>query len=246
MVGWLQSIGRLIRSAEAEDRVSEHHQLAGGEAVGDVSPSRALGYWDTRHDEADDLRPGADLARDQATNAMLYAVRRARLIEVIGADSDPHVQLRVLDAGCGTGHFSRALTECGHRVDGIDTCTSAISECRRQTMGDDSYAVSSLVGWRPPYLYDAVVCVDVMFHLMDDDEWLSSLQNLAVLVRLGGRLVVADHDAERDVVWGNHQKTRARARYATVLGEGGLKIVDFVRNDFKSDQVGVHVASRVA
>jgi glyoxylase-like metal-dependent hydrolase (beta-lactamase superfamily II) len=85
-----------------------------------------------------------------------------------------------------------------------------------------------------------------MFHLMDDDEWHASLRNLAALVRLGGRLVVTDHDGEEDIVWGRYQKTRARSRYVEVLSERGLEMVEFVPNDFKSGRVGMHVALRVA
>lgn len=227
--------------------MSEDHQDAHGEFVGEVfSSTQSRTYWNTRHGEVDDLRSGGSLGYDEATNAMLYAVRRARLIEAITAESDPEIPRRVLDAGCGKGYFSRSLVEFGHRVDGIDTSTEAITECRRLATGSETYAVSSLRSWRPPYLYDAVICIDVMFHLMDEDEWLSSLRNLAVLVRLGGRLVVADHDADEDIVWGSYQKTRARSRYAEVLREQGLEIVSFIRNDFKSDQVGMHVAIRVA
>jgi 2-polyprenyl-3-methyl-5-hydroxy-6-metoxy-1,4-benzoquinol methylase len=238
----LDQVGR-----EAECGVSEDDRVSHDEAVGEVlSTSASREYWNTRHGSVDDLRSGGSLAYDRATNAMLYAVRQARLIEALSADSDPDIPRRVLDAGCGRGEFSRALTDFGHRVDGIDTSTVAITECRRRAIGRDSYSVSSLRSWRPPYLYDAVVCVDVLFHLMDDDEWSSSLRNLAALVRLGGRLVVADHDSEEDKVWGNYQKTRARSRYARLLHEQGLEIVDFIRNDFKSDQVGMHVAARVA
>jgi 2-polyprenyl-3-methyl-5-hydroxy-6-metoxy-1,4-benzoquinol methylase len=227
--------------------VSEEHQRAGDRTSGDVfSPSQSREYWDTRHREVDDLRSGGSLADDRAATAMLYAVRRARLIEAIGADSDPGIPRRLLDAGCGKGYFSRSLTEFGHRVDGIDTSTTAIRECRRRALGSDSYAVSSLRSWRPPCLYDAVVCIDVMFHLMDDDEWLTSLRNLAALLRLGGLLVVSDHDAWEDRVWDNYQKTRSRSRYEAVLHEQGLEVVDFIRNDFRSDPVGMHVASRVA
>lgn len=227
--------------------MSQEHQPDDHEKAGDVlSPSQSREYWNTRHGEVDDLRSGGSLANDRATNAMLYAVRQVRLIEAIGADSDPDIPRRMLDAGCGKGYFSRALTEFGHRVDGIDTSTTAIRECRRLAVGSDSYAVSSLRSWRPPCLYDAVVCIDVMFHLMDDDEWLSSLRNLAALVRLGGRLVVSDHDAWEDRVWGSYQKTRSRSRYVTVLHEQGLEVVGFIGNDFRSDPVGLHVASRVA
>jgi 2-polyprenyl-3-methyl-5-hydroxy-6-metoxy-1,4-benzoquinol methylase len=227
--------------------VSEEHQADDHEEAGVVfTPSQSREYWNTRHGEVDGLRSRDSLASDRAANATLSAVRQERLIEAIGADSDPDVPRRMLDAGCGKGHFSRTLTEFGHRVDGIDTSTTAITACRRLAVGSDSYAVSSLRSWRPPCLYDAVVCIDVMFHLMDDDEWLSSLRNLAVLVRLGGRLVVSDHDAWEDTVWGSHKKTRSRSRYETVLHEQGLEVVGFIGNDVRSDPAGLHVASRVA
>lgn len=227
--------------------MSEEDLAAASGGVGETfSPSQSRSYWNTRHGEVSDLRSGGSLAYDRVTNAMLYDVRRARLIEALGADSDPAVPRRVLDAGCGKGYFSRSLAEYGHRVEGIDTSTEAITECRRRAVGSDTYAVSSLRSWRPPHLYDAVICVDVMFHLMDDGEWLTSLQNLTSLLRLGGRLVVADHDGEEDVVWGRYQKTRARSRYVKVLRQQGLEVVSFIRNDFKSDHVGMHVALRVA
>ena len=206
----------------------------------------ARSYWNQRHAAGDDLRSGGSLSYDRATNAMLYAVRTARLVEAIGTDCDALLPLRVLDAGCGKGHFSRRLTEFGHHVDGIDTSEHAVGECRRLAVGTDTYAVSSLRSWRPPYLYDVVICVDVLFHIMQDEEWEASLRNLASLVRLGGRLVVADHETEQDRVWSDYQKTRAPSRYRAVLKDCGLRMDRFIPNDFKADKVGVHVATRVA
>ena len=109
-----------------------------------------------------------------------------------------------------------------------------------------SFHVSALTDWSPPHLYDAVVCIDVLYHLMDDAEWEASVRHLASLVRLGGRLGLVDHDRDEDRVWRDYQKTRASGRYREVLESCGLEVVGFVRNDFQNDPSGMHMAVRVS
>ena len=203
-------------------------------------------YWERRHAEAGSLGSGGHIGYDESTNAMLYAVRTARLVEALGPRTNPAIPLRVLDAGCGKGPFSRALASFGHTVDGIDTSITAISSCQAQAGLNDQYAVASLTQWSPPYLYDAVVCIDVLYHLMDDDEWTDSVRNLASLVRLGGILGLVDHDRAEDRIWQVYQKTRSTARYTALFEACGFEERRFVRNDFNHDSSGMHVAVRVA
>ena len=131
--------------------------------------------------------PGGDFSSDHATNEILYALRLGRLINIVGDVSSVEAPMRILDAGCGKGFFARAMARFGHRVDGIDTSPHAIDECRRGRAADDAYAVSSLSGWAPSYLYDVVYSIDVLFHIMDDAVWESSVRNLVSLVRMGGK-----------------------------------------------------------
>lgn len=206
----------------------------------------ARSYWNRRHQELDSLRSGGNTSYDFATNAMLYAVRAGRLVEVLGGFSDPDAPLRVLDAGCGKGHFSRVLAEFGHRVDGIDTSPSAVVECRRRGGPGQSFALASLTTWSPPHLYDVVVCIDVLYHLTEDDEWEASVRHLASLVRFGGRIGLVDHDTDEDRVWNRYQKTRARSSYRRLLEDCGFEVTGFVPNNFRDDPSGMHVAVRVS
>ena len=203
-------------------------------------------YWDRRHATAAELGSGGHISMGESENAMLYAVRVARLLEVLGTQAEPQSPLRVLDAGCGKGHFSRAIASFGHRVDGIDTSEVAIAVCRDRAGPAESYAVSALRDWTVPHLYDVVVSIDVLYHLMDDEEWETSVRHLASLVRLGGRIGLVDHEADRDHVWSTYQKTRAAGRYRAVLESCGMRMERFVRNDFRADPSGMHVATRVA
>lgn len=206
----------------------------------------ALRYWDTRHAEVDEWRSGGNVSFDSGTNAIIYAVRLVRLVEALGRVTSEVAPLRVLDAGCGRGFFTRGMSAFGHLVDGIDASPNAIRHCREQ-MGDrENYAVSKLSEWLPNYLYDVVFSIDVLFHIMDDDDWQVSVINLARLVRLGGRLLLADHSADEDRVWNSYQKTRSRSRYVDLVKALGFQDQGFRPNGDPRDLVGLHVFDRVA
>ncbi|PIB06972.1 MULTISPECIES: class I SAM-dependent methyltransferase [Streptomyces] len=150
-------------------------------------------YWDTRHLERDDLASGGHIGLDRPGNEIFYALRLGELITLIGDLSSPGAPLFVLDAGCGKGYFARALARCGHRVDAFDSSPEAITyACSRG--GGPRYAVAALDEWRSPWPYDVVLGVDVLFHVLDDEEWRAGLRNLASLVRITGRLILTDED----------------------------------------------------
>lgn len=206
----------------------------------------ALGYWDQRHRKSDDLRSGGDMTYDYAANQVFYAVRLGRLLDVLGHHSDVKAPLRVLDAGCGKGWFSRRLAECGHLVDGIDASEHAIAECREQAVGGDSYHQSRLDSWSPPYLYDLVVSVDVLFHIMDDTVWEASLRRLAQLVRYAGQLLVADHDLPEQRLWSRYQVSRPTSAYRAVVESEGLRYDGFAPYGFRENAAGFHHFTRRA
>lgn len=201
----------------------------------------ALDFWDQRHRDQGDLRSGGNMSFNHAANEVFYALRLAWLVELAGVESAAEAPRTMLDAGCGKGFFSRGMGRFGHRVDGIDASPFAIESCQELGGPHETYAVSTLSTWSPPYLYDVVYSIDVLFHIMDDESWAQSLHNLASLVRLGGRLIVVDHGADVDKVWGNYQKTRARSRYDEVVAEHGLtRHGDFVPYRYRQSPAGFH------
>lgn len=202
----------------------------------------ATAFWDDRHKTVGELRSGGDKAFTHEQNEIFYALRLGRLIDVLGLAEDPPRQLFLLDAGCGKGYFSSAMARFGHRVDGIDSSEHAIGLCTQRAGVRERYAVSLLADWAPAELYDGVYCVDVAFHIMEDEAWEASMRNLASLVRHGGVLVVADHDSDEDHVWGSYQKTRAARRYDELFAEHGfVRSGPFVPYRFFTSPAGFHV-----
>ena len=209
-----------------------------------LSQTDVLAYWDSRHQAKGELQSGGDLGYDHPNNEIFYALRLGRLIDAVGDVGEPLAPLRVLDAGCGKGWFARAMGRFGHRVDGVDSSPQAVEFCRGRGGPHERYAVSTLDAWAPTYLYDVVYCVDVLFHVTDDELWERSVRNLASLVRVGGRMALVDHEPDADRLWGDYMVTRASSRYRALMGDVGLAYERFVPYRFRSSPAGFHVATR--
>jgi len=210
--------------------------------------AQSIAFWDERHQRLAHTYAGGDIVYDDTANEMLNSLRVGRLIDIIGTFSRPAAPVRVLDAGCGTGWLTRTLASFGHQVDGIDTSVQALATCRGRARADgrDGYSLSRLDEWAPGYLYDVVISVDVLFHIMEDEVWAASVRNLGRLVRSCGRLVISDHDLETDRHWGDYQLSRARQRYVDLLAPDGFVHRTFVAYAFRDNNAGFHVFDRTS
>ena len=215
--------------------------MTSSRAVGSVVAARplsrdeAIQYWDDRHRSLGELRSGGHLGLSEAANEIFYRVRLGKLLELIGNLNAPDEPMFLLDAGCGKGRFSRELAACGFCVDGIDASDAAIAASR--AAGGARFEVSTLAGWRSPTLYDVVMSIDVLFHILDEDEWASSVRNLASLTRLGGQLIVTDENRDDRRPAGNYIVHRPRAAYADLLSDK-FRFVAFTPYQFRENAVG--------
>ncbi|WP_128434367.1 class I SAM-dependent methyltransferase [Streptomyces cyaneus] len=209
-------------------------------------------YWDTRHADHDDLASGGHIGLDRPGNEIFYAQRLGTLLSLIGDLSSPAAPLFVLDAGCGKGYFARALARCGHRVDAFDISPAAVEHARAEA-GGPRYAVAALDEWRSPWPYDIVVCVDVLFHVLDDQAWAAGLRNMASLIRVTGRLIATDivTDIAADEATAERTTHGARivhrpiAAYRAELEPLGLRHTLSRPYGFRENRVGFHVFTRI-
>jgi 2-polyprenyl-3-methyl-5-hydroxy-6-metoxy-1,4-benzoquinol methylase len=202
-----------------------------------LSRQEAIQYWDDRHRQEGELRSGGHIGWDGPANEAFYVRRSALLLHVIGdwvGASDP---IFALDAGCGKGEFARVLMRCGVVVDGIDSSPEAIAFCQRN--GGGRFVVSTLADFRNPFLYDVVFAMDVLFHILDDDDWAASVRNLASLVRLAGKLVITDEGGDTRRAAGNYIMHRPPAAYVRTLEPLGFTFDSFTPYDFRDNAVGL-------
>ena len=92
---------------------------------------------------------------------------------------------RMLDAGCGIGWFTERLVDVGFDPVAFDFSETAIG-LTRQRLGDDvDLTVSSVTDFVADRPFPLVVCIDVLFHIVDDERWRAGASNLMSLVEPG-------------------------------------------------------------
>lgn len=149
-----------------------------------------LAYWDRRHQALGPWRSGGDRGLTAEENYEFYAIRVGRLLELIRRHVGRERGLRILDAGCGRGHFTDALRRCGHLASGIDPSETAVAQARAAY--GPHFEVARLDDHRPRTLFDVIVCVDVLFHVLDEQVWRASIAGLARCASAEAVVVVTD------------------------------------------------------
>jgi len=94
---------------------------------------------------------------------------------------------RLVDAGCGTGRFLRALRQRGYRAFGTDISFDMLAECRRR--GDDGVWQGDIRNMALRRPADAVVCLYDTLHYLEPGELGVFFQTARNLLNPGGVLI---------------------------------------------------------
>ena len=118
----------------------------------------------------------------------------------------------MLDAGCGIGWFSTRAADMGFEVEGVDFSAEAIDTARRTIGSKVQWHVSELSEFRPGRRYAIVMCIDVLFHVVDNGLWEESIRNLASLCAVGGHLLIQELLTEQRIPIDDNSRTHVRWR----------------------------------
>lgn len=153
--------------------------------------------------------------------AGMRAISQSLLEGVLPARRD----LRILDAGCGTGNNLVHFAERGRPV-GIDISEDALRFCRSRGVAAAGASLLQL-----PFgagVFDCVTSFDVLYHAWVTDDG-AAVRELARVLRPGGLLLVRVPALK--MLWGAHDAAvHSRHRYTTtevrvLLEASGLEVV---------------------
>jgi trans-aconitate methyltransferase len=96
--------------------------------------------------------------------------------------------VRVVDAGCGMGHYSAALASAGLAMTGVDASTALVEQARARVPGV-SFLVADLREWAPVPPSDGVLCRGVLNDFVSDEDRAAALRGLRAMLRPGGVLI---------------------------------------------------------
>ena len=199
-------------------------------------------FWEQRHASTDPWRSGGDRGLSPEENYEFFIYRFGKMIELLRRHAGCERPLRILDAGCGRGHFTGGLRRCGHHVTGIDSSVTAITRAR-ESYGPH-FIPSELAKHRPPETYDAICCIDVLFHILDDEVWKASLSSLARCASAEAVLLLTDAFGADRVLLGNYIIHRTLPEYERVLAPLGFVLREQLPYCFGSNPNGFAVFQR--
>jgi SAM-dependent methyltransferase len=167
--------------------------LAHGQRSGSES-SRAL--WNERIARTPDASGTGCAGFGRNYNRWLYRLRAHGFRRMVHELPVTPARCRVLDVGSGTGFYLDQWRALGvQRLEALDFSEAAGTLLQRRHSGVPFHLFD--LGCREPGLldrrYDLISCIDVLFHLVDDEAYARAIGHLARWLAPGGRLLLSEN-----------------------------------------------------
>jgi SAM-dependent methyltransferase len=185
-------------------------------------------FWERRLD-ADWTASGVGYqALGRAFNNWIYRIRRELFLQEVAALGLDLDEAEVLDVGSGTGFYVRGWQHAGVRsITGCDLTDAAVTRLRASHPGvrierADISAADDVFG---DDQFDAVSCIDVLFHIVSDDRYRRALETMHRVLKPGGWLILSENFLHRAEQRGPNQVNRTLPWITDALTEAGFEIV---------------------
>jgi 2-polyprenyl-3-methyl-5-hydroxy-6-metoxy-1,4-benzoquinol methylase len=184
-------------------------------------------YWEERLEKSSGLEGVGYLGLGQAFNAWMYRVRSRVFKRVVRSQLNGRPTGKVLDVGSGTGVYLRLWQELqAQQVIGTDITDTAVERLRQQFTGMRIFRMDASEG--DPALdgtFDRVSCMDVLFHIVDDQRFRNALANFHRALKPGGQLIISENFLHFKGKDQTHFVVRGLAEYEQALAAAGFRIV---------------------
>jgi 2-polyprenyl-3-methyl-5-hydroxy-6-metoxy-1,4-benzoquinol methylase len=197
-------------------------------------------YWEKRHEtHRHKLSAVGDIRRSEEENVQFFSKKKQKVCNLLRDMQMMDLsRLKVLDAGCGVGLLSELFFVLGAEVGGVDASVIAITDAKNRCPGGD-FQVASLLDFRFDYEFDVTFCIDVLYHIVKDENWRIVLRNLVSHTRPGGPVIILDQVKTEIVAPAPHVRYRTRSMYNDAMGLLGLhNVTPDGHNDFLVYQAG--------
>jgi 2-polyprenyl-3-methyl-5-hydroxy-6-metoxy-1,4-benzoquinol methylase len=198
-----------------------------------TEPFNARDYWESRLSQHYSLTGVGYRRLGLRFNEWMYRLRARVFARVAGSLGVDWPACQVLDIGSGTGFYVEQWHRLGvPRVTGFDITTKAVEELSTRFPGDRFRQVDIGRSLEPGIEalgpFDAVSAMDVLFHIVDDDQYARAFENIAALLRPGGWFLWSDNFLRHETERVEHQVSRSLAESERLVRLAGFDIVDRV------------------
>ncbi len=190
-----------------------------------ISYDNERAYWEERLGPDVPLNSVGFRGLSDSFVLWLYRIREQRFLTV----AKPLVRpgMRVLDIGSGGGFYVALWKRLGVQdITATDLTEASIQAIGRRFPGINC-ARYDVGGADSPFelgSFDAISCMDVVHHLMDDAAYQRAFANCAGLLRPGGALIFTDNFLHGPAYRGPHHVSRSLTEIERSVTAAGLRI----------------------
>jgi 2-polyprenyl-3-methyl-5-hydroxy-6-metoxy-1,4-benzoquinol methylase len=181
-------------------------------------------YWDEAISDDDRYTSVGVRALPESINRE----RKERLFDLIDQIGSEHLDgfenIAVLDAGCGTGIYSELYSDLGASVTGVDISDNAISLLKdSEIQGDFQQSRLDDLPFEDNN-FDLTHSFSVLYHIVDDTEWMESLEELVRVTRPGGIILLRIAWQDNTEQSADHVKRRSKNKYQYLTKHSRLAV----------------------
>jgi SAM-dependent methyltransferase len=195
-------------------------------------PFASKDYWESRLQEHPDIHGVGYLGLGRAFNSWMYRVRRHVFDRTVRTWVPDLPTASVLDLGSGVGFYlERWLALGAGSVHAVDLTESAVALLLRDFPRVRSH-VGDISDWNQlraiplePEQFDVISCMDVLFHVVDDDLYDAAIDNIARMLHPGGHFIFSDNCLHSSEIRLPHHVSRTLDNISAVLARHGFQVV---------------------
>jgi len=149
----------------------------------------------------------------------------------------------VLDIGSGSGHWIEFYKALGAvKISGIDVSETSINYLNQKYSSDPEttfYKGKAVdVFNQLKDKFDIVNAIGVMFHIVDDQEWLETINKIALMIPKNGIFIVGGHfgflnglNVQIDHFGSINKRLRSKSTWKRTLIKAGFSTIKFYKNN---------------
>lgn len=184
-------------------------------------------YWEERLAGSSGLEGVGYIGLGHAFNEWMYRVRRAVFRRTVSHHIPDASGKRVLDIGSGTGEYLRLWSQLGAgTITGSDLTATAVERLSAEFKGMEIRRLDISEPMVDPEQYDAVSCMDVLFHVVEPARFEQAIRNIHASLKPGGLFFLSANFVHRPSEGHEHFKLRTLADYEEVLGPSNFRILE--------------------
>ena len=189
----------------------------------------AKDYWEKRLEKNWGLHGVGCIGYGHYYNNWLYYIRERVFNNHISALNLDFEQIKVLDIGSGTGFYLDVWKSLGVKsITGSDITSIAIDRLKKLYPEFSIVQLdigSLLTGQEFESQFDVITAFDVLFHIVDDDNFRRAIFNISQLLAPGGYFIFSDNFIHGKTIRSLHIVSRSVEEINSLLKEAGFRII---------------------